>query len=97
MEMGYCSCYNVAIRGISDSTKSNQHRAYGSEADINGERQMECEIRVLQKWDAVNTVNDHNLISLDMIWVDEEGKLLLASIRKNLAQHYRPLLNEGCM
>ena len=33
---------------------------------------MECEIRVLQKWDAVNTVNDHNLISLDMIWVDEE-------------------------
>ena len=33
---------------------------------------MECEIRVLRKWDAINTVNDHNLISLDMIWVDEE-------------------------
>ena len=33
---------------------------------------MECEIRVLRKWDAVNTVNDHNLISLDVIWVDEE-------------------------
>ena len=33
---------------------------------------MECEIRVLQKWDAVNTVNDHNLISLDMILVDEK-------------------------
>ncbi|XP_050278012.1 uncharacterized protein LOC126719512 [Quercus robur] len=47
--------------------------------------------------DAVNTVNDHNLISLDMILVDEEGKLLHASIRRNLAQRYRPLLNEGCM
>ena len=33
---------------------------------------MECEIRVLRIWDAVNTVNDHNLISLDMILVDEE-------------------------
>ena len=33
---------------------------------------MECEIRVLWMWDVVNTVNDHNLISLDMILVDEE-------------------------
>ena len=33
---------------------------------------MECEIRVLRMWDAVNTVNDDNFISLDMIWVDEE-------------------------
>ena len=33
---------------------------------------MECEIRVLRMWDAVNIVSDHNLISLDMIWVDEE-------------------------
>ncbi|KAL4637493.1 hypothetical protein ACB092_03G081300 [Castanea dentata] len=79
-----------------DITKSNQHGADSSEADINGERQMECEIRVLRIWDAVNTVND-NLISLDMILVDEEGKLLHASIKKNLAQHFRPLLNEGCM
>ena len=33
---------------------------------------MECEIRVLRMWDAVNIVSDRNLISLDMIWVDEE-------------------------
>ena len=33
---------------------------------------MECEIRVLRMWDAVNIVSDHNLISLDMIWVDDE-------------------------
>ena len=33
---------------------------------------MQCEIRVLRMWDAVNTVNDHNLISLNMILVDEE-------------------------
>lgn len=33
---------------------------------------MECEIRVLQIWDVVNTVNDHSLISLNMILVDEE-------------------------
>lgn len=33
---------------------------------------MECEIRVLRIWDAVNTMNDDNLISLDMILVDEE-------------------------
>nr|POE55790.1 replication protein a 70 kda dna-binding subunit [Quercus suber] len=85
------------ISSFVDIKKSNQHRAYNSEADINGERQMECEIRVLRIWDAVNTVNDHNLISLDMILVDEEGKLLHASIRKNLAQRYRPLLNEGCV
>ena len=86
---------------------------------------MEFEIRVLRMWDAVNTVNNHNLISLDMILVDEEvspnsifennyfffflvwtnkfrkhilqGKLLHASIRRNLSQRYRPLLNEGCM
>lgn len=33
---------------------------------------MECEIRVLRIWDAVYTMNDDNLISLDMILVDEE-------------------------
>ncbi|XP_065630327.1 uncharacterized protein LOC112017423 [Quercus suber] len=46
-------------------------------------------------WDAINIANNHDLISLDMILVDEEGTLKHASIRKNLAQSYRPQLNEG--
>ncbi|KAL4606014.1 hypothetical protein ACB092_09G071600 [Castanea dentata] len=39
--------------------------------------------------------NNHDLISLDMILVDKEGTLIHASIRKNLAQSFRPQLNEG--
>nr|POF06027.1 hypothetical protein CFP56_47740 [Quercus suber] len=46
-------------------------------------------------WDAINIANNHDLISLDMILVDEQGTLIHASIRKNLAQSYRPQLNEG--
>ncbi|KAK4591323.1 hypothetical protein RGQ29_021498 [Quercus rubra] len=52
-------------------------------------------VRVLRMWDAINIANNHDLLSLDMILVDEEGTLIHASIRKNLAQSYRPQLNEG--
>ncbi|KAK4597268.1 hypothetical protein RGQ29_015014 [Quercus rubra] len=52
-------------------------------------------VRVLRMWDAINIANNHDLLSLDMILVDEEGTLIHASIRKNLAQIYRPQLNEG--
>ncbi|KAL4626568.1 hypothetical protein ACB092_05G106100 [Castanea dentata] len=50
---------------------------------------------VLRMWDAINIANNHDLISLDMILVDKEGTLIHASIRKNLAQSFRPQLNEG--
>ncbi|XP_075636556.1 replication protein A 70 kDa DNA-binding subunit D-like [Castanea sativa] len=46
-------------------------------------------------WNAINIANNHDLISLDMILVDKEGTLIHASIRKNLAQSFRPQLNEG--
>ncbi|KAM3685740.1 hypothetical protein ACJW31_11G140800 [Castanea mollissima] len=52
-------------------------------------------VRVLQMWDAINIANNHDLISLDMILVDKEETLIHASIRKNLAQSFRPQLNEG--
>ncbi|KAK4603919.1 hypothetical protein RGQ29_012434 [Quercus rubra] len=52
-------------------------------------------VRVLRMWDAINIANNHDLLSLDMILVDEEGTLIHASIRKNLAQIYHPQLNEG--
>ncbi|KAM4072481.1 hypothetical protein ACB094_11G141100 [Castanea mollissima] len=52
-------------------------------------------VRVLRMWDAINIANNHDLISLDMILVDKEGTLIHASIRKNLAQSFRPQLNEG--
>ena len=29
-------------------------------------------IRVIRMWDAINTANDHEIISLDMIMVDRE-------------------------
>ncbi|KAL0009555.1 hypothetical protein SO802_011057 [Lithocarpus litseifolius] len=52
-------------------------------------------VRVLRMWDAINIANNHDLISLDMVLVDEERTLIHASIRKNLTQNYRPQLNEG--
>nr|XP_023899950.1 replication protein A 70 kDa DNA-binding subunit A-like [Quercus suber] len=52
-------------------------------------------VRVLRMWDAINIANNHDLINLDMVLVDTEGTLIHASIRKNLAQTYRPQLNEG--
>ncbi|KAL4599794.1 hypothetical protein ACB092_11G152200 [Castanea dentata] len=52
-------------------------------------------VRVLRMWDAINIANNLDLISLDMILVDKEGTLIHASIRKNLAQSFRPQLNEG--
>ncbi|KAF3957708.1 hypothetical protein CMV_017305 [Castanea mollissima] len=52
-------------------------------------------VRVLRMWDAINIANNHDLISLDMILVEKEGTLIHASIRKNLAQSFRPQLNEG--
>ncbi|KAL4598102.1 hypothetical protein ACB092_11G035100 [Castanea dentata] len=52
-------------------------------------------VRVLRMWDAINIANNHDLISLDMILVDKEGTLIHANIRKNLAQSFRPQLNQG--
>ncbi|XP_030949817.1 replication protein A 70 kDa DNA-binding subunit A-like [Quercus lobata] len=46
-------------------------------------------------WDAINIASNHDLISLDMILVEKEETLIHASIRKNLAQTYRPQLIEG--
>ncbi|KAL0004896.1 hypothetical protein SO802_012457, partial [Lithocarpus litseifolius] len=56
---------------------------------------FKVKVRVLRMWDAINIANNHDLISLDMILVDKEGTLIHVSIRKNLAQSYRPQLNEG--
>ncbi|KAL0000439.1 hypothetical protein SO802_014220, partial [Lithocarpus litseifolius] len=46
-------------------------------------------VRVLRMWDAINIANNHDLISLDMVLVDEERTLIHASIRKNLTQNYQ--------
>ncbi|XP_030969013.1 replication protein A 70 kDa DNA-binding subunit A-like isoform X2 [Quercus lobata] len=52
-------------------------------------------VKVLRTWDAINIANNNDLISLDMILVDKEGTLIHASIRKSLAQSFRPQLIEG--
>ncbi|XP_059451101.1 uncharacterized protein LOC132181889 [Corylus avellana] len=50
-------------------------------------------VRIIRMWDAVNVANGNELINLDMIM----GTLLHACIRKNFAQRFRPLFNEGCI
>ncbi|XP_050262011.1 replication protein A 70 kDa DNA-binding subunit D-like isoform X3 [Quercus robur] len=51
-------------------------------------------VRVLRMWDAMNTQNNE-FISLDMIFIDEEGSTIHAIVRKNQARTFRPQLLEG--
>ncbi|XP_065625430.1 replication protein A 70 kDa DNA-binding subunit D-like [Quercus suber] len=51
-------------------------------------------VRVLRMWDAINTKNNE-FISLDMIFIDEEGSTIHAIVRKNQARTFRPQLLEG--
>ncbi|KAK9987747.1 hypothetical protein SO802_027986 [Lithocarpus litseifolius] len=51
-------------------------------------------VRVLRMWDAINTKNNE-FISLDMIFIDEEGSTIHVIFRKNQARTFRPQLLEG--
>nr|XP_017245331.1 PREDICTED: replication factor A protein 1-like [Daucus carota subsp. sativus] len=51
-------------------------------------------VRVCRKWESVNT-KDGNLISLDMILIDEKENLMHASVRKHLVPRYADRVLEG--
>ncbi|KAK4593214.1 hypothetical protein RGQ29_017377 [Quercus rubra] len=51
-------------------------------------------IRISRMWNAINSKNN-DIISLDMILIDEQSNSIHAIIRNNIAKKFKPLLQEG--
>ncbi|WOH01404.1 hypothetical protein DCAR_0520786 [Daucus carota subsp. sativus] len=67
--------------------------SYLSELDDHTEDWM-IKVRVCRKWESVN-MKDGNLISLDMILIDEKENLMHASVRKHLVSRFEDRVLEG--
>ncbi|XP_077252562.1 replication protein A 70 kDa DNA-binding subunit B-like [Tasmannia lanceolata] len=52
-------------------------------------------VRITRMWDAVNIKSNNELISLELILLDEEGEHIQASIKKKSTHQFRALLEEG--
>ncbi|KAL4609737.1 hypothetical protein ACB092_08G003000, partial [Castanea dentata] len=51
-------------------------------------------IRISRMWNAINSKNN-DIISLDMILIDEQNNAIHPIIRNNIAKKFKPLLQEG--
>ncbi|KAJ9540554.1 hypothetical protein OSB04_027060 [Centaurea solstitialis] len=52
-------------------------------------------VRVCRLWESLNSKKNGDLISLDMVFIDEMGTLMATTIRKNLVSKFKHLLKEG--
>ncbi|WOG91186.1 hypothetical protein DCAR_0310434 [Daucus carota subsp. sativus] len=52
-------------------------------------------VRICRLWDSTNPQKNGELISIDMIFIDEKENLMHATIKKHLASRFRHLLQEG--
>jgi len=69
--------------------------AYKKLSDLTTEGQTwSIKIKVIRVWDSINNATDE-LISMDMILMDEQNDAIHATIWKGLLNTYRPQINEG--
>ncbi|XP_060963173.1 replication factor A protein 1-like [Cannabis sativa] len=54
-------------------------------------------IKLCKMWESTNTKKDDELISLDMIFIDEKKNIMHATIRKLFVSKFKHLLSEGSL
>ncbi|XP_075104274.1 replication protein A 70 kDa DNA-binding subunit D-like [Nicotiana tabacum] len=70
--------------------------AYSLLTDLNSIRDdWTVRVRVCRIWNSINFKRNRELMSTDMILIDEEETLIHATINKNLVNKYKNLLSEG--
>ncbi|XP_075092396.1 replication protein A 70 kDa DNA-binding subunit D-like [Nicotiana tabacum] len=70
--------------------------AYSLLTELNSTRDdWTVRVRVCRKWNSINFKRNRELMSTDMILIDEEETLIHATINKNLVNKYKNLLSEG--
>ncbi|KAH0714993.1 hypothetical protein KY284_007898 [Solanum tuberosum] len=52
-------------------------------------------VRLCRMWDAINPKKNGELISMDMIFIDEKGNLMHGIIRKTQVNRFKDMLSEG--
>ncbi|KAH9801747.1 hypothetical protein KPL71_001139 [Citrus sinensis] len=54
-------------------------------------------VRLCRMWESTNTKKNGELISVDMIFIDEKENLMHATIRKTLVTRFKHMLSEGSL
>ncbi|TVU16344.1 hypothetical protein EJB05_39903, partial [Eragrostis curvula] len=82
MNGGFKSIAAMALRKLSELTTKGPPCA--------------IKVKVIRLWDSINNRTDE-LMSLDMILIDEKGDVIHATIGKNLIDTYRPQIRESAI
>ncbi|XP_049400044.1 uncharacterized protein LOC125864171 [Solanum stenotomum] len=62
---------------------------------VTGRDDFTIRVRLCRMWDAINPKKNDELISMDMIFIDEKGNLMHGIIRKTHVNKFKDMLSEG--
>ncbi|KAH0767921.1 hypothetical protein KY285_003792 [Solanum tuberosum] len=62
---------------------------------VTGPDDFTIRVKLCRMWDAINPKKNGELISKDMIFIDEKGNLMHGIIRKTQVNRFKDMLSEG--
>ncbi|XP_069150808.1 uncharacterized protein [Solanum lycopersicum] len=77
------------------NTRDRKYIEKIAQALVTGTDDFTIRVRICRMWNTINLKKNGELISMDMIFIDEKGNLMHGIIRKNQVNRFKDKLNEG--